>query len=258
MKNKTPDSGTAVFKGKFPSNLGTYEKIGPNTWKWALLFTYFAMVVDGVDIMLLSYSLTSLKAEFGLSSFQAGALGSASLAGMGIGGIIGGWACDKFGRVRTIANAVTFFSIATCLLGFSQSYEQFMALRFVGALGIGALYMACNTLMAEYVETKYRTTVLGTLQTGQTVGYIVATLLAGSVIPEHGWRMLFFISVIPVFVNVILQRFVPEPKSWQLTKIAQLQGIQPEKKWSKKNRKAVVFISKFLPTLSIVKCSYCG
>lgn len=86
------------IKGNLPSNLGTYEKIGPHTWKFALLFTYFAMVVDGIDIMLLSYSLTSLRADFGLSAFQAGALGSASLAGMGVGGVLGGWACDKFGR----------------------------------------------------------------------------------------------------------------------------------------------------------------
>lgn len=212
------------IKGNLPSNLGTYEKIGPHTWKFALSFTYFAMVVDGIDIMLLSYSLTSLRADFGLSAFQAGALGSASLAGMGVGGVLGGWACDKFGRVRTIAHSVTFFSVATCLLGFTQTFEQFMALRFIGALGIGALYMACNTLMAEYVPTTYRTTVLGTLQTGQTVGYIVATLLAGSIIPEHGWRVLFFITVIPAFINIFLQRFVPEPKSWQLNKIAVLQG----------------------------------
>ncbi|MHA3091954.1 MFS transporter [Acinetobacter brisouii] len=205
-----------------PTNVGTYERITPNTWKWALLFAYFAMVVDGVDIMLLSYSLTSLKTAFGLSTLQAGALGSASLAGMGIGGILGGWSCDKFGRVRTIAHSVTFFSVATCLLGFTQTFEQFMALRFIGALGIGALYMACNTLMAEYVPTRYRTTVLGTLQTGQTVGYIVATILAGAIIPEHGWRVLFFITVIPAAINIFLQRFVPEPKSWQLSKIQSL------------------------------------
>lgn len=148
---------------------------------------------------------------------------------MGIGGILGGWACDKFGRVRTIANSVTFFSIATCLLGFTQSFEQFMALRFIGALGIGALYMACNTLMAEYVPTTYRTTVLGTLQTGQTVGYIAATLLAGAIIPDHGWRVLFFLTVVPAFVNIFLQRFVPEPKSWQLTKIQSLQGNRQPK-----------------------------
>lgn len=218
--NKNLSGTNGSLSPTLSSNIGTYEKITPNTWKFALLFAYFAMVVDGVDIMLLSYSLTSLKAEFGLSTFQAGALGSASLAGMGIGGILGGWACDRFGRVRTIAHSVTFFSIATCILGFTHSFEQFMALRFIGALGIGALYMACNTLMAEYVPTSYRTTVLGTLQTGQTVGYIVATLLAGAIIPEHGWRILFFITVIPAIINVILQRFVPEPKSWQLTKIA--------------------------------------
>ncbi|TCM66963.1 AAHS family cis,cis-muconate transporter-like MFS transporter [Acinetobacter calcoaceticus] len=225
MNNDVQAPSTVVL----PKNIGNYERIGPNTWKWALLFTYFAMVVDGIDIMLLSYSLTSLKVDFSLTTFQAGALGSASLAGMGIGGILGGWACDKFGRVRTIANAVTFFSIATCLLGFTQNYEQFMALRFIGALGIGALYMACNTLMAEYVPTRYRTTVLGTLQTGQTVGYIIATLLAGAVIPDHGWRTLFFITVLPAFVNVFLQRYVPEPKSWQLIKIDQLQGKNTSK-----------------------------
>lgn len=226
--NKNLSETNGSLSPTLSSNIGTYEKITPNTWKFALLFAYFAMVVDGVDIMLLSYSLTSLKAEFGLSTFQAGALGSASLAGMGIGGILGGWACDRFGRVRTIAHSVTFFSIATCILGFTHSFEQFMALRFIGALGIGALYMACNTLMAEYVLTSYRTTVLGTLQTGQTVGYIVATLLAGAIIPEHGWRILFFITVIPAIINVILQRFVPEPKSWQLTKIAASQVNHPE------------------------------
>ena len=226
--NKNLSGTNGSLSPTLSSNIGTYEKITPNTWKFALLFAYFAMVVDGVDIMLLSYSLTSLKAEFGLSTFQAGALGSASLAGMGIGGILGGWACDRFGRVRTIAHSVTFFSIATCILGFTHSFEQFMALRFIGALGIGALYMACNTLMAEYVPTSYRTTVLGMLQTGQTVGYIVATLLAGAIIPEHGWRILFFITVIPAIINVILQRFVPEPKSWQLTKIAASQVNNPE------------------------------
>ena len=220
--NNDVQAVVADLPRSLPTNVGTYERITPNTWKWALLFAYFAMVVDGVDIMLLSYSLTSLKTAFGLSTLQAGALGSASLAGMGIGGILGGWSCDKFGRVRTIAHSVTFFSVATCLLGFTQTFEQFMALRFIGALGIGALYMACNTLMAEYVPTRYRTTVLGTLQTGQTVGYIVATILAGAIIPEHGWRVLFFITVIPAAINIFLQRFVPESKSWQLTKIQSL------------------------------------
>ena len=211
---------------KLPSNVGTIHRITSNTWKMAFIFAFISLVIDGVDIMLLSFSLTSLKAEFGLDTFQAGMLGSSSLAGMALGGISGGWACDKFGRVKTIAWSVVFFSIMTCILGFTQSYEQFLILRFIGAFGLGSLYMACNTLMAEYVPTKYRTTVLGTLQTGQTVGYIVATLMAGAIIPDHGWRMLFYVTIIPAAFALIFMRFVPEPKSWQEAKIEQLKRCE--------------------------------
>ncbi len=219
--NDQINAGAGTLSLKLPSNIGTVYRIHKNTWKMAFIFAFIALVIDGVDIMLLSFSLTSLKAEFGLSSFQAGMLGSISLAGMALGGITGGWACDKFGRVRTIAWSVVFFSIMTCILGFTQNYEQFMVLRFIGAFGLGSLYMACNTLMAEYVPTKYRTTVLGTLQTGQTVGYIVATLLAGAIIPDHGWRMLFYVTIIPAAFALIFMRFVPEPASWQEAKIEQ-------------------------------------
>lgn len=162
MKNDIhAEAGTLGLK--LPSNVGTAHRINKNTWKLAFIFAFISLVIDGVDIMLLSFSLTSLKAEFGLTTFQAGMLGSASLAGMALGGISGGWACDKFGQVKTIAWSVVFFSIMICILGFTQNYEQFMILRFVGAFGLGSLYMACNTLIAEYVPTKYRTTVLGTL-----------------------------------------------------------------------------------------------
>ena len=45
----------------------------------------------------LALSLTSLKAEFHLSGVQAGTLGSLTLLGSAVGGLVGGWACDRFG-----------------------------------------------------------------------------------------------------------------------------------------------------------------
>ena len=193
----------------------TLSKIGPNTWKIAFVFAFLALLVDGADLMLLSYSLNSLIAEFGLTSVEAGMLGSFTLLGMAIGGIFGGWACDRFGRVRVVVISILLFSILTCGLGFTRSYVEFATLRFFASLGLGSLYIASNTLMAEYVPTKYRTTVLGTLQAGWTVGYIVATLLAGWLIPDHGWRMLFYVAAIPILIAVLMHFLVPEPASWQ-------------------------------------------
>lgn len=66
---------------KLPKNIGTAHRIRAHTWKLAFIFAFVSLVIDGVDIMLLSFSLTSLKAEFGLTSFQAG---------MALGGITGG------------------------------------------------------------------------------------------------------------------------------------------------------------------------
>ena len=205
-------------------------------WKFAFIFSFLALLVDGADIAFLSYSLTSLKAEFGLSSIQAGALGSWTLAGMAIGGFFGGWACDRFGRVRVIVIAITLFSLLTCWLGFVQSYQQFVTLRFISAIGLGALYIACNTLMAEYVPTKYRSTVLAALMTGWTLGSIVATVLAGWLIPEFGWRMLFYISIIPIVLAVAMHFLVPEPQSWKdaraqrLTTTTSVDQSQPKPK----------------------------
>ncbi len=81
------------------------KKIQPTTKRTqqiAFVFAFLALLVDGADMLLLSFSLNSLKAEFGLSNLQAGALGSATLAGMAVGGFLGGWACDRLGRVRTV------------------------------------------------------------------------------------------------------------------------------------------------------------
>lgn len=193
----------------------TFSKIGPNTWKIAFIFAFLALLVDGADLMLLSYSLNSIKAEFGLTPVEAGMLGSFTLAGMAIGGIYGGWACDKFGRVRTVVISILLFSVLTCGLGFTNSFWEFGILRFLAALGLGSLYIACNTLMAEYVPTQYRTTILGTLQAGWTVGYIVATLLAGWLIPDHGWRMLFYVAALPIGMAILMHYLVPEPAAWQ-------------------------------------------
>ncbi|EAB8367469.1 MFS transporter, partial [Salmonella enterica subsp. enterica] len=134
---------------------------------------------------------------------------------MGIGGFIGGWACDKFGRVRVIVLATIAFSILSAYSGFAQSYTEFAILRTLSCLGLGCLYIACNTLMSEYVPTKYRTTVLATLMTGFTLGSLVITMISGWIIPEFGWRMLYWITIAPLALGILMHFMVPEPESWK-------------------------------------------
>ena len=200
--------------------------VANRTWILVLIFGFLGLMVDGMDLMFLSYSLPSLVKDLNLTKVQAGSLASYSLVGMAVGGICGGWIADRFGRVRTVVWTIALFSCATSALGLTQTYWQFAAVRLLSAIGLGAEYVVCNTLMAEYVPTKFRGTVLGVLQAGWSMGYVVATLLAGALIPTLGWRWLFATALIPVLLAVVMQRVVPEPASWKKTS-----GQQTTSKW---------------------------
>jgi AAHS family cis,cis-muconate transporter-like MFS transporter len=97
--------------------------------------------------------------------------------------------------------------------------------------------------MSEYVPTSRRTTVLGTLQAGWSVGYVVATVLAGLIIPVYGWRFLFGTAIVPVIFALLMQRIVPEPPSWvEASKKQVAAGIAAkEQKTEQKNQWQVIF-----------------
>jgi len=205
-----------------------FTEIAPDRlWIVVLISGFLGLMVDGMDLMFLSYSLPSLMRDLHLSKVQAGSLASYSLLGMALGGVLGGWAADRFGRVRVVVWTIVLFSIGTAALGLTQGYWQFALLRFVSSIGLGAEYVVCNTLMAEYVPTGRRTTVLGILQAGWSVGYVVATVLAGAIIPVFGWRPLFAVALVPVVLAVFIRRVVPEPPGWQQTVGAQRMPRRP-------------------------------
>ena len=175
---------------------------------------FVALVIDGMDLQMLALALPSLTRELQLSNIEAGALATYTLLGMGIGGVLAGWLSDRVGRARVTWWAVLVFTACTGVIALCQTYWQIALMRFVSGFGIAALYSIGTLLAAEYVPTRIRTTVLGTLQAGWSVGYVVAALSSAYILPRFGWRPLFFCAVVPGIVALALLRGLPEPPSW--------------------------------------------
>jgi AAHS family cis,cis-muconate transporter-like MFS transporter len=179
---------------------------------------FIALVVDGMDLQMLALALPSLSKDLRISTTMAGALGTYTLLGMGIGGILAGWLSDRIGRVRVTWWAVVVFTVCTAIIAFCQTYWQVAVMRFLSGFGIAALYSIGTVLAAEYVPTPIRTTVLGALQAGWSIGYVIAALLSAYVIPAYGWRPLFLGAIIPGLVALALLWRVPDPPSWSAVK----------------------------------------
>ena len=56
------------------ASAGALSPAKNHLWIIVFIFCFLGLLIDGADLMLLSYSLSSLKAEFGLSSVEAGSL----------------------------------------------------------------------------------------------------------------------------------------------------------------------------------------
>ena len=194
------------------------------TGKKVALGVFVALVVDGMDLQMLSLALPSLTKELQLTSVMAGALSTFTLIGMGVGGLLGGWLSDRIGRVAVTWWAVLVFSACTGLIAFCETYWQIALMRFVSGFGIAAVYSVGSLLAAEYVPTRIRNTVLGTLQAGWSVGYVMAALLSAYVIPNYGWRPLFLCAILPGAISLLMLRGVQDPASWHAARAARAQS----------------------------------
>ncbi|HOJ51944.1 MAG TPA: MFS transporter [Syntrophales bacterium] len=191
----------------------TEEKMDKTGMRVAIAI-FVALTVDGMDLQMLALSLPSIMKEYNVSTIMGGALGTYTLLGMGIGGILAGWLSDRFGRVRVVKWAVLTFSLFTALIGVSSSFTQVACLRFLSGFGIAALYSVGTLLAAEYVPTRIRTTVLGTLQAGWSVGYVLAAILSSWILPAMGWRPLFLMAIVPGIICLLLMIGMKDPESW--------------------------------------------
>lgn len=148
------------------------------------------------------------------------------ILGWATGGIIFGMLSDRWGRVKTMMATLLVYSGFTGLSGLSQSWVDFIAYRFLVGLGIGGMFGAATTLVAESVPGRVRAVALGALQALSAVGNIIGSLVSLQVQPGatnflwgmSGWRILFFVGILPSLLVVPIMLALREPEAWRRAK----------------------------------------
>lgn len=197
----------------------------------ALIAAGMGWALDAFDVMLFSLTLSAVIAELGLTKTQAGVLGSITLLGGAAGGLIFGFVADRFGRTRALMASVLIYSVFTAMCGFSQTFWQFAVFRAFLGLGMGGEWASGAALVSETWSTKHRGRALGFMQSAWAIGFAVAALVVGFVLPRFGWRVVFFIGILPAFFTLWLRRHVEEPEAWRVIQrareTARATGIAP-------------------------------
>jgi MFS family permease len=184
--------------------------------QWRTLFAaQLGWMLDAMDVMLYSFALTAVRAEFHLTSAAAGALAAAPLVTSAIGGMLFGWLSDRYGRARSLCWSILAFSAFTGLTATARSIPELVFWRAIVGIGLGGEWAAGSVLVAETWPAEHRGKAIGLMQSAWAIGYMLAALLAGVVLPTWGWRPLFLLGVLPALVTLWIRRGIPEPAKWR-------------------------------------------
>ena len=207
-------SGTAVAAAPVP----WHRTITREQWR-VLVAAKFGWMLDAMDFMLYAMALGHIQAHFGFSSATAGMLGTITLVMSGIGGLTFGYVADRFGRTRALMATIAIFSLASLGAATSQTLVQLLLWRALLGLGMGGEWASGAVLVSETWPAALRNKAISIMQSGWALGYILAAVLAASVLGsptfgENGWRWLFAFGAFPALLTIWIRRHVREPETW--------------------------------------------
>jgi predicted MFS family arabinose efflux permease len=187
------------------------DRPAPRRYAWAVFAILFAlMVADYVDRQVIVSMFSHLKAEWGLSDGQLGALVSIVSVTVALGAVPLSLLADRWSRTKSIFLMALVWSLATISCAFAGSYAQLFGARAVVGLGEAAYGTVGAALLATMFPLRVRSSILGAFFLAGILGSVLGVVLGGIIAERWGWQMGFGAVGIPgillAFVFLLIVR----------------------------------------------------
>ncbi len=171
----------------------------------------FFNMLDGFDITAMAIVASAVSQELQLTADRLGLIFSFALAGMMAGAMFLAPISDIIGRRKLIILSITLVGVSILFTANATSLTEFIILRFVSGLGAGTMLACQATLAAEYSPEKYRSLSVASTTAGYPLGAVMTSLVAGLIMPEYGWRgMFWFGGGVTLAMVIVAWKFIPE------------------------------------------------
>jgi SHS family lactate transporter-like MFS transporter len=181
----------------------------------AVLAGFLGWTLDAFDFFVIVFLYDTLSHQFGVSKKAIVFTTAATLALRPVGAFIFGLLADRFGRRIPLMANVVYFSIIELACGFAPNYTVFLILRALFGIGMGGEWGVGASLAMEAAPTRWRGILSGILQSGYSIGYLLAAMAARFVLPAWGWRPMFWLGALPALLALYIRTKVPESEAWK-------------------------------------------
>ncbi len=181
----------------------------------AVLAGFLGWTLDAFDFFIVVFLFDTLARQFGVTKKEIVLTTTATLAMRPVGALLFGLLADRYGRRIPLMANVIYFSIIEVLCGFSRNFTVFIFLRALFGIGMGGEWGVGASLAMEAAPVRWRGILSGILQSGYSIGYLLAAMAARFLLPVWGWRPLFWIGALPALLALYIRTKVPESEAWK-------------------------------------------
>ena len=191
----------------------------------AVLAGFLGWTLDAFDFFVIVFLFDTLAHQFGVTKKEMVFTTTATLALRPVGAFLFGLLADRYGRRIPLMANVIYFSIIELLCGFAPNYTVFLVLRALFGIGMGGEWGVGASLAMEAAPTRWRGVLSGILQSGYSIGYLLAALAARFILPTWGWRPMFWLGALPALLALYIRTKVPESEAWHQHRAGTVRGI---------------------------------
>jgi SHS family lactate transporter-like MFS transporter len=181
----------------------------------AILAGFLGWTLDAFDFFVVVFLIDTLAHQFSVPKKEIVRTLTATLAMRPVGAVLFGLLADRYGRRIPLMANVIYFSIIELLCGFSPNYTFFLVMRALFGIGMGGEWGVGASLAMEAAPIRWRGILSGILQSGYSIGYLLAALAARFLLPSWGWRPMFWIGALPALLALYIRTKVPESEAWK-------------------------------------------
>ncbi len=163
------------------------------------------MIMDGFDVQALGYVAPALIREWNVAPALLGPVFGAANFGVLIGQLSFTMLADKIGRRPVLVGGTLFFALATLVTARVDTMSELLAIRFVAGMGMGSIIPNATALVGEFSPPRLRISSMTWLSIGFTAGAALGGFVAAWLIPDFGWRSVFYVGgSIPLVLSVVM------------------------------------------------------
>jgi MFS transporter, SHS family, lactate transporter len=200
---------TATNPGPQASSLSRTDQLH------AVSASFLGWTLDAFDFFVLVFLVDTLAEQFQVSTSKIIFTITATLAFRPLGALMFGLLADRYGRRRPLMANVVFFSVFELACGFAPNYTVFLILRSIYGIGMGGEWGVGASLAMESAPPRWRGILSGIVQSGYSIGYLLAAVAARFVLPAWGWRAMFWVGGIPALLAFYIRFRVKESQAWE-------------------------------------------